>query len=146
DIGIHFHSKVYPNNYDHKVREFRPYYTSDTAWNASNKNGWEKFHYTYTAQGGEISLVIGCFLNDQEITVDSVGNGGGFPLAEKGSYYFIDNISVTLKDSSTSINEYNLANQIRCYPNPAKNNLFLEYEGKEKLTLQLYNIQGQPIE
>ena len=37
DIGIYFSDSLIPNNFDHKVKELQPYYSSDTSWDASNK-------------------------------------------------------------------------------------------------------------
>jgi len=145
NIGIVLKKDLEPNNFDHMVREFRPFYSSDTAWNASNKMGWEKFHYTHTASGGEDVLVIGCFLTDQEIQTDSVGNGGNFPWARNGSFYYIDQIRVEWKDTSTSVQEIPLLKQVQSYPNPVKETFNLLYAGKEQLTFQLYNIKGQVV-
>ncbi len=143
DIGIFISDELESNNFDHEVREFRPFYTSDSSWNASNKNGWEKFAYNYVAKGGEKALTIGCFKTNAEITVDTVGNGGITFLAEKGAYYFIDNISVVRTDSSVSLRENELINQIELFPNPAAEQLNLVYSGKETLNFQWYNLKGQ---
>ena len=145
DLGIAFKKEVQPNNFDNKVREFRPYFISDSAWNGSNKNGWEKFHYTYTADGGEKVLIIGCFLPDDSLTVDSVGNGGNNPFWINTSYYFIDQVSVQLKDTSTSLNETVFLNAAELYPNPAKEYLQFRYSGKEPLQFELFSAQGRKL-
>ncbi len=143
DIGVYIGYILEPNNFDHKVREFRPFFTSDSVWNASNKSGWEKFHYTYTALGGESTIAIGCFKIDSNLTLDNVGNGGHFPWAYDGSYYYVDNIRVELKDTNTSITKTTLQQQIQWYPNPAAEQLNLVYSGKETLNFQWYNLKGQ---
>lgn len=143
DIGIYFTDSLEPNNFDHQVREFRPFYNSDSTWNASSKDGWEEFNYTYTAKGGENTLVIGCFKKNHELTIDSVGDGGDFPLAYRGSYYFIDNISVRWVDTTIGLAENTLAQQIHLYPNPVRENLCLKYNGQENLQFSLFDLSGK---
>lgn len=144
NIGIVFKNELEPNNNDHKVREFRPFYTSDTVWNSKNKIGWEKFHYTHRATGGEKALIIGCFLNDEQITFDTVAAGGGsFPFASVGSFYYIDQVSVALKDTATALREIALQEQMQVYPNPVTDDLQLNYSGKDQLRFQLYDLQGR---
>ena len=144
-IGIAFKDQLQPNNLDHKVREIHPYYTSDIKWNAQNKNGWEKFLYTHTAVGGEKALIIGCFLKDSELKVDTVGNGGNFPYAYNGSYYYIDDISVRKKDTSTTLAEIPLQEQLKLYPNPVNDVFSLEAPNSQPLSFSLHSIKGESI-
>ncbi|MBL4710421.1 MAG: hypothetical protein JKY48_18480, partial [Flavobacteriales bacterium] len=125
NIGIAFRNELDNGPIDHKVREFRPYYTSDSAWDATDKIGWQKFHYTHKAAGGEKVLAIGCFLKDVDISVTTVGNGGNTNFFRSTAYYYIDQISVQWKDTSTSLSENRALKDLQLYPNPVKEDFVL---------------------
>lgn len=145
NIGIAFRSQLDNGIIDHRVREFRPYYISDSIWDSKDKISWQKFHYTHTALGGEEVLVIGCFLKDVDITLTSVGNGGNFPLALTGSYYYIDQISVQWKDTSTNIVEHSFLNGAKFHPNPVKEQLLFSTHNFQVLQFEMFTLQGQNI-
>lgn len=145
DIGIVFKKQLESNNFDHEVREFRPYYTSDSAWDGSNKIDWQKFHYTHKALGGEKVLVIGCFLKDVDITVTNLGSGGISFFVKNSSTYYIDQISVQWKDTSTALEELRLEKALSLYPNPVKQSVFLHYTGQQNLHFQLFNSSGKEV-
>ncbi|MBL4708396.1 MAG: T9SS type A sorting domain-containing protein [Flavobacteriales bacterium] len=146
NIGIAFRNELDNGIIDHRVREFRPYYTSDSAWNSTDKIGWQKFHYTHKAQGGEKVLAIGCFLKDVDIIVTTVGNGGNTNFFRSTAYYYIDQISVQWKDTSTRLLENHVLKALQLYPNPVKEDFVLKTEKSEALTFTLFNLKGQAID
>jgi len=145
DIGIHLSDTLYPNNFDHSVREFIPYFTSDTSWNAKNKIGWERFHHTYKASGGEKVITIGCFKKDDQIMVDSVGNGGSFSFSFVGSFYFIDMIRVEMIDTANRLLENQLRNQIKAFPNPFEHRFKISLKENTTINFQWFNFNGQQV-
>ena len=146
DFGVHFSDTLYPNNLDHKVREFRPYFISDTVWDSTNKKGWEKFHLTYKAKGTEKCMTIGCFKKDSEVNAFLVFGGGSFIFHKVGSMYFIDMIRVEMVDTANGLFENNLVNASALYPNPANKDFFLEWSYQNLPQLQLWNQKGQQLE
>ena len=70
---------------------------------------WTLFSYVFTATGGENYLILGNFVNDQNI--DTTMNPGGQPHI---AYMFIDDVSLSV---CTSVNEYE-TNDFIIYPNP----------------------------
>ncbi len=145
DIGVYLGTELIGDNSIHTVRYVDTAYISDSSWNGSNKNGWEKFHYTYTAKGGEKTIAIGSFKFDQDLTVDSVGSGGDFSWARQGSFYYIDNIRVERKDTNTHLAEIPLQEQLQLFPNPMNERFQLHYSGNGQLQFQLYNAMGSAL-
>ncbi|MAC94921.1 MAG: hypothetical protein CMC96_05415 [Flavobacteriales bacterium] len=146
DIQVAFRKNLLPDDSGNALRRLSPAYASDTAWNATNKAGWEKFHYTYTALGGEKTIVIGCFKDNSQNTITNVGNGGNSVFYLKGSYYFIDKISVQAKDTTIGLKENTLKTQIKLYPNPAKERFYVAYSGSKPLNhFRLYNLSGKLV-
>ncbi len=146
DIQVAFRQDLIPDDSGNIVRRLSPAYASDTAWDATNKVGWEKFHYTYTALGNESVIVIGCFKDNSQNTITNVGNGGELNFFRKGSYYFIDKISVQAKDTTIGLAENSLKTQIKLYPNPAKEHFYVSYSGSEVLShFRLYNLSGKLV-
>ena len=146
DIQVAFRKNLIPDDSGNALRRLSPAYASDTAWDATNKVGWEKFHYTYTALGGEKTIVIGCFKDNSQNTITKVGNGGDTDFFRKVSYYFIDKISVQAKDTSIGLVENPLKTQVKLYPNPAKEHFYVSYSGSEALShFRLYNLNGKLV-
>ena len=146
DIQVAFRQDLIPDDSGNIVRRLSPAYASDTAWDATNKVGWEKFHYTYTALGNESVIVIGCFKDNSQNTITNVGNGGELNFFRKGSYYFIDKISVQAKDTTIGLKENTLKTQIKLYPNPAKERFYVAYSGSKPLNhFRLYNLSGKLV-
>lgn len=50
-----------------------------------------------------------------------------------------------LSCSLTSINTYNLSNNITIYPNPISNELFVEFQKKQSVIINIFNSLGQQI-
>ena len=146
DIQVAFRKNLLPDDSGNALRRLSPAYASDTVWDATNKVGWEKFHYTYTALGGEKTIVIGCFKDNSQNTITNVDNGGELNFFRKGSYYFIDKISVQAKDTTIGLAENSLKTQIKLYPNPAKEHFYVSYSGSEVLShFRLYNLSGKLV-
>jgi len=143
DFGVHFSDTLYPNNLDHKVREYRPYFISDTVWDSTNKKGWEKFHLTYQAKGTEKFMTIGCFKKDSEVNAFLVFGGGSFIFHKVGSMYFIDMIRVEMVDTANSVAENSLLATSMLYPNPVRTLLSIDWPYQNLPQFQVWNQKGQ---
>ncbi|MBD98379.1 MAG: hypothetical protein CMO34_00930 [Verrucomicrobia bacterium] len=115
----------------------------------TEKERWVAYNFEYQAQGGEEYITIGNFTDSTE--VDTLNVGGGSDIIDRATYYYLDDIylghcdSVPL-DTPNGLGENTLNSRIKVYPNPTKEQLFISYEGKEKLQIQLYNLVGQTVE
>ena len=103
---------------------------------------WMKISKTYIAQGGEKYITIGCF--SQQTGLDTVQV---YPIQCQycdGTYYDIDDVSVTLDDSTNGIGELDAASKIRVYPNPAKEQFTIcnELPSTTAAVVELYSIIG----
>jgi gliding motility-associated-like protein len=98
---------------------------------------WMKISGTYKAIGGEKHITIGCF-NDNS-TLDSIYYG---LLGEIGSsYYFIDDVSLQLCDTTNPFDETNIAN-VFTPNNDGINEQWVLNNLPEKTQVQIYNRWG----
>ena len=115
----------------------------------SEKKEWVEYNFKYQATGGEQYITIGNFTDSTEVDTLFV-EGGSKDLGYKGTYYYIDDVylghcdSVPL-DTNVGLREAILEQQISVYPNPTKEQLFIKYDGNERLQIQLYNLVGQSV-
>jgi hypothetical protein len=65
-------------------------------------SAWIRISSSFQAMGGEQYITIGNFNNDTLTTITQPGSVGSY-----GAYYFVDDVSVTFKDSITAINSLN---------------------------------------
>lgn len=110
----------------------------------TEKEKWVKISATYTASGGEKYLIIGHFEDD--LNIDTLRVMGGNKIEHTNVYYYLDDFWLSHCDSVIGLPEIKLKNQISIYPNPVKDQLFVRYEGNQKLQIKLYNLVGQAVE
>ena len=115
----------------------------------TEKQKWVEYNFEYKATGGEQYITIGNFTDSTEVDTLFV-EGGSKDLGYKGTYYYIDDVylghcdSLPL-DTNVGLREAILEQQISVYPNPTKEQLFIKYDGNERLQIQLYNLVGQSV-
>ncbi len=108
---------------------FLPLYTDSSIFSSNNinniinnKNSWTELTFNFKANGGEKYLYIGDFNNDSLTNYlnldDTISN-----LFEV--YYLFDKISLT-RTNEVGIEENTIKSQIKLYPNPSTNNVFIE--------------------
>lgn len=113
----------------------------------TEKTNWVKIEGSFTAIGGERYITLGNF--DDDINTDTLFvEGGGFnpnePDAWNASYYYIDDVSVTV-DTTTGLEEYEML-RFEIYPNPARNSVTVETEKINDITeLRVYDITGRVV-
>jgi hypothetical protein len=109
----------------------------------SDTSNWTMISDTFTAKGGEKYFTVGAFKLPNEINQIF----WGAPNASL-AYYFFDNFSLcpcgdTMPDTTKPLKPI-----LEVYPNPAKDELFILFDGYEKLStidLEIYNILGEMV-
>ncbi len=105
-----------------------------------NDTTWYKVEGTFTASGGERFMTIGNFKSDANTTVTLVNTGA----AQDVAYYYIDDISLTLC-SGIGIDELEMENKIKLYPNPSNGVFTIGAEGTKIKEIKVYNVLGCEI-
>ena len=142
-IGMYVsQDSIYNNNssvlsYSPQISNFNDSIISDTL-------NWIKISGNYTASGGEKFIIIGNFNNDANTKIDTL-TGNTY-----GAYYYIDDVSVTLCDSSDTTgiaeNEH-IASRFFVHPNPNNGNMQLDYKIPEQQqgVFEIYDLTGRKI-
>lgn len=108
------------------------------------KSTWTLIYGEYTALGGEQYITIGNFKNSSNTDTIAV-NGGVITNGNyKGAYYYIDDVSVTLCDSTNGFNEYKEDSDLFIYPNPATDVVYINTSQKIE-EIVIYNLLGKSI-
>jgi len=96
---------------------------------------------TFTATGGEQYMLIGNFRNDAGTTFQDVESNGN-----NKSYYYIDDLSVTLSASTAGLDQAN-GISLRVYPNPSSGIVHLMLDGMPSgdVTIELYDAEGRLV-
>jgi hypothetical protein len=107
---------------------------------------WNHFTSSYIALGGEQYLTIGNFKDSANTSLIDADNGNG----EYGlSYYYIDNVTLTVPDSSVGINQFqkNQNSFFDLFPSVIKygSDLILNNKINESGNCNIYSIEGRFI-
>ncbi|MFN3341597.1 MAG: gliding motility-associated C-terminal domain-containing protein [Flavobacteriales bacterium] len=120
-----------PNDYDLAVNDIGAFFTdSFIAPNANNFNhlaltpqvvnsgqildnrvGWQQISGSFVATGGEIYLIIGSFIDNNNQNITPLGPNGGW---NEFSYYFVDDVSVVQCSSSMPLTVSISGNALLC--------------------------------
>ena len=114
----------------------------------SDTLNWVKISGEFIAEGGEKFITIGNFKDDAHTNaVYTSGETWGF------AYYYIDDVSVTLSSDSKSCgtgvdDNTEVKQKITVFPNPAKDELFIEFEGTvpDNTSFEVYNMLGNLVQ
>ena len=107
-----------------------------------DKINWTKISGTFIANGGEKFITIGTFAD--RATIDTLPTGLTNPYRAM-AYYYIDDVSVTLWDSTIAVNDLETSNKIKLYPNPTQTNFTVRVDlpsNKNKMSIELYDVLG----
>jgi hypothetical protein len=107
----------------------------------SDSSGWTLITDTIIAAGGEQFLTIGTFPYDSLINWITFNPNGIYYSA----YYYIDDVSVVLIDSSVGIVENKYNRKLKLYPNPCSNILNIETScsNLNSSEIFIYNLFGE---
>lgn len=143
DIGIYlsndsiYSSNVNPLPYVPQIENTQGVFLAD-------KSSWILVSGEYTALGGEKYITIGNFKNSTNTDTIAVSGGTITNGNYKGAYYYIDDVAVTLCDSTNGFNEYEANSELTIYPNPAHNVVFINTSQKINEVI-IYNLLGEPV-
>jgi hypothetical protein len=93
----------------------------------TDKQNWTLVTGTYTASGGEQFLTIGSFFDDLHSDTMHLDSGYLF------SYYYIDDVSVTL--AGTAGIDSHTGTDLLIFPNPVSASLSLKINGRKQITI-----------
>lgn len=117
-----------------------------------NQNGyladttqWVEIQGCFTAVGGEKYLTLGNFTSNFSTDTLNTNSTNLVPGRENVSYYYIDHVTL-VEDLSTAINESEIENNFKIYPNPSNGIIEINTLSEEKFTLQISNAIGQLIQ
>ena len=102
---------------------------------------WMRVSGYFLASGGEQYITIGNFNNDSNTTIMQVGNSGSY-----GSYYFVDDVWVSLSEGLGI--ESAEALTLKIFPNPVNDKCTIGlpfHNVREPLIVTLYNVAGQVV-
>jgi hypothetical protein len=145
-LGVYFsNNAVYENHWEHLP--YTPQIIVSPNDYVVEKEEWVLYSSTYKATGGEEYITIGNF-NDTT-SLDTIDVGGGGEFWHKAFYYYIDDVFLghcdSLPDTTIGLNENELKNKLKLYPNPVGKQFYVDYSGQEQLHFQLYNLMGQKV-
>ena len=108
---------------------------------------WTQIQGTYTASGDEQYIIIGNFNSNINTNTFNVGNKTHYMLCcDPTAYYFIDNVSLIKCNTATNINELNNNfHDIRVYPNPTKDVLYIKTIIDKNLIVSIKDILGKEV-
>ena len=102
-------------------------------------SAWMRVSGYFIAAGGEQYITIGNFNTDTNTTIVQVGNSGSY-----GSYYFVDDVWVSLSEGVTVPSVQN--GELNIYPNPVSKKLYINSAvlGAEAIrSIEIFNVAGQ---
>jgi len=139
DISVYFSPTKTADSTSLVLSYLNPQITNTSGQYYNNKSGWDEYTGYFKADGGEKFMIIGSFLpTDSTPRIGTLGS-------VNAAYYMIDDVQlVECGDSlNTEINENNINNKIKLYPNPTTGILTVEIKGEvNKARLELYDAIG----
>jgi hypothetical protein len=99
--------------------------------------GWVLVEGSFIADSNYSFLTIGNFFDSS--MVDTIR-----PVPSSIAYYYIDDVSVT-EDTSTSLPELNSSSDIKIFPNPVVDELFIESSNNPVSSLELFEATDKLI-
>ena len=119
-----------------------PQIQNDTGNFLNSKSLWKKVSGNFIASGGERFITIGNFKKPINTHVQNV-SGGSVDFV----YYYIDDISVKVCDTTTHIPENKDIHTFDIFPNPNNGTMTLEYRliGPDKGLMEITDVTGKTV-
>jgi hypothetical protein len=139
-IGMYFSSSIilYSNPFFGLI-SVTPQVANNSLNFLNDTLSWTEVKGEFIASGGERFLTIGNF-NDNLNTPYQVTGFGNAPYY----YYYIDDVSVYLCDSTVGLNEENIS-ELVLYPNPSRDKLTVEFNTEGYFSIQIIDLMGRTI-
>lgn len=107
-------------------------------------NMWVPIFGEYEAIGGEKFITIGNFKTDSSTVKEFSSNTGGANF-QNGSYYYIDDVSVTKGNCLLGIDEKKEDAEFSISPNPAKSSVIIKTKNNLKGEIRLIDVFGNTL-
>jgi len=144
EIGVHFSSTVIGGPANFLPLYETPQICSPPSSFITDDTGWTLISGLYTAHGGEEYITIGKFGNDVNIDTVSTGVTAYSSPGMLSAYYYIDDISVVLCDSTVGTSTIKM-NYFTLYPNPTSGKFRVESGEFGVETIEIYDLFGRLI-
>lgn len=145
-MGVLFSTVAYDDTTPPLINNFAHIYTDFIITDTVN---WTNISSSFIADSAYKYIIIGNFFDDINTDTISIGYGYCDSLNYYASYYYIDDICVSVDsvtcNSGTSIYEYNVQNIINIFPNPSKGKINLQINSSyhKNVTASIYNLLGE---
>lgn len=145
DIGMYFSNGNISGNTIYNLSYTPQIFNTDSNF-LTDKINWTLVSGLFIANGGENYLTIGNFKN--ATNTDSLFVGGGGNAANpnyQGAYYYIDDVSIILCDSSNDVHETLNRSDLKIYPNPSNGAYHIKINNFSVYSVNVYNELGNLI-
>ncbi|MBK8847595.1 MAG: T9SS type A sorting domain-containing protein [Bacteroidetes bacterium] len=141
DIGVYFSNTLLTGYNFYGTLPFTPQ-LNNTNGNMPDTLNWVSVNGNYIASGGESYLTIGNYKDDSQTTMTQI-NTSGYAL----TYIYIDDVCLTLCGSTctTGLEEQNIKEEIKIYPNPLDNKLNITISNHEFSEIIIYDIASRKL-
>jgi hypothetical protein len=123
------------------IMPYSPQIENDTSNHLYSRVGWTKISGSFIASGGEQYIIIGNF---KDTSATKTIYTGWTTQNNGGSAYYIDDVSVSTKDTLDGINEI-MKNRIIVFPNPSSSIFNVSFENEIISLITLRNVLGEQI-
>jgi len=139
-IGAYISKDSVYNPSDPQELPYTPQIENPIDSELTNKIDWVPISGTYKATGGEKFITIGDFYNYPNNSFDSLPTGVNY------TYYYIDDVSVTLQSSGEGIQNFSNSISFSVFPNPTSTSLTIQTSLSEHpISISVFNLLGQNI-
>lgn len=126
-----------------QVLPFMPQFENDSTNNLNSRIGWTEVTGRYKAQGGEKFILIGNFRDS--VTTVATYTGWGLNTSFIHAAYYIDDVSLTLCDTTIDIiNDFSMLD-LQVYPNPSNGYFCLETKSNCINKAELFDTRGRLV-
>jgi hypothetical protein len=142
DIGVYFSEDPVSSNNTFFLPLDPQVFNNSTVTKLDNRASWTEVSGEFIAQGREKYITIGNFKDDASTDTTYYVDGSN---ALSFSYHFIDDVSVIYCDTANAINDYDIRNRIKVFPNPSKGIFNINFESITVQKITVLNAVGQTI-
>lgn len=133
-LGILFSTSNYDTSINAPIGNYSQVYTDSIITDSVN---WTLIHKSFIADSNYTYLSVGSFFDSS--MVDTI-----HPIPSSLAYYYIDDVSVTA-DTTTSVLELDPVGNLKIYPNPVTDFVFIESINNSFSTIELFDTTNKLI-
>ena len=146
DIGIFFSDTAIGHPFNHSPLFVIPQISNLQGNFITDKKKWTEISGTYTANGGEKYITIGCF-NKDDAHLDTLFVEGEMSSTNPYiSYYYIDDVSVTLYEDTAETEQTDIFIPTAFTPNnDGQNDILYVRGGLKNMEIKIFNQWGLKV-